>query len=58
MLITKCYVRDGSVSTQDLELGNYVDGSSSSKSLCKSLQKILFFTISRPGPFGGGEVSA
>ena len=46
--VPKCYVSDGLVSIQDLELGSHVDGFSSSKSLCKSLQKnVFFYTISR-----------
>ena len=36
--VQKCYVSDGLVSIEDLELGSHVGGSSSSKSLCKSFQ--------------------
>ena len=50
-----CFVSGGLASIQDLEPGSHVDGSSSSKSLCKSLQKMFFSPYQDPGLLGVGK---
>ena len=52
--VQKCTVSGCLVSIQDLEVGSHVDGSSRSKSLCKSLQ-MFFSPYQDPGLLGVGK---